>query len=116
MIEWMLVLAGAVNRLVEFFKVSFIDTLAMSEQVRQAITLGLSMVLGVVSALITNANVLAIVPDNPYTAQIPAFAGLIAGGILIGLGANAVNVIGDFLGSLRPPTIVNPPAAPPAVG
>lgn len=115
MIEWMLVLAGAVNRLVEFLKLSFIDTLAMSERVRQAITLGLSIALGVVSALITNANVLAIVPDNPYTAQIPALAGLIVGGILIGLGANAVNAIGDFFGSLRPPT-VNPPAAPPAVG
>ena len=98
MIEWMLVLAGAVNRLVEFVKLTWIDTLDMSVPFRQAITLGLSMVLGVLSALITNANVLAIVPDNPYTAQIPAFAGLIAGGILIGLGANAVNAIGDFLG------------------
>lgn len=115
MIEWMLVLAGAVNRLVEFVKLTWIDTLTMSVPFRQAITLGLSIVLGVVSALITNANVLAIVPDNPYTAQIPAFAGVIAGGILIGLGANAVNAIGDFFGSLRPPT-VNPPAAPPAVG
>lgn len=110
MIEWMLILSGAVNRLVEFIKQSPLWRY-IPAQFQSWATLALSLVLGIVAAFLGGANALALVPANEYTAAIPLWAGQIVAGLLIGFGGNVISAIGDFFGTIgqRPP--VAPPAA-----
>jgi len=109
MIEWMILLAGAVNRIIEPLKLGIIAPLQtrfkFSNDVYAALVLALSLVLGVVAAVVGAANALALVPGTVYTARIPDWVGVLAAGLLIGLGTNLLHEVGEFLGTLRRPTV-----------
>lgn len=112
MVEWMLILAGGVNRLVEFLKLGVITRLQarwnFSDDVYQASLVCLSLALGVFAAAVGGANALALVPENAYTGRIPEAAGIIAAGLLIGLGTNVIHEAGEFFAILKRPPV--PPA------
>lgn len=106
MLEWMLILAAAVNRLVEFIKRAAAERFAFTEDALSWLALGLSILLGIASAFVGNANALALLPENSYTVNIPDIAGIIAAGVLIGLGSNALHAIGEWTGAFGSKPIV----------
>jgi hypothetical protein len=106
-----LVLAASVNRLVEAFKPSLknlSDKLKWSDDGYTALVQATAMVLGVVLAFIANgANLL------PVTLPVPPVVGVVLTGLVVGLGADAVNLVIDFLYSWQRP---EPPPADTAKG
>lgn len=105
MIEWMLILAGGVNRLVESIKLGVIAPLQarlkFSNDVYAGVIVTLSLFIGVFAAAIGAANALALVPQNTYTERIPDWVGVLAAGLLIGLGTNVINKVGEFFGMFQ---------------
>lgn len=86
---FLLAAAGA-NRFVEFAKF-YVDKFQWSEQTRKSVLVLLSVLAGVVIALMGNLNLLFGVP------RVPEMAGVILTGVLAGLGADVVNAVIDLL-------------------
>ena len=103
-----LVLAASVNRLVEALKPSLknlSDKLKWSDDGYTALVQATAMVLGVVLSFIANqANLL------PVSLPVPSVVGVILTGLVVGLGADAVNLVIDFLYSWQRPAA--DPSAP----
>ena len=94
-----LVLAGSVNRLVEVLKPSIKNTqtrFGWTDDAYVALVQFVSVLLGVVIAFVAGgANLF------PAYEAIPQWLGVVGTGLIIGLGADAVNLVIDFLYSWK---------------
>lgn len=102
-----LVLAGSVNRLVEALKPSLTNVskkFGWSDNAYDALVQTVSVLLGVIIAFVAGgANLF------PASLPFPQWFEVAGTGIVIGLGADIVNLVIDFLYSYQRPT---PPATP----
>ena len=107
--EILLVLSGGVNRLTEVIKAAFITNANLSDEVKRALNILISLLLGVVAIFGAGLTLGQVFPDNPLFASVPVFAGQIALGLLVGAGAGAIHAIMDFFqtiqGRVEPPMV-----------
>lgn len=82
--------AAAVNRFAEFSK-GYIDKFAWAEQTRKSVLVLISVLAGVLIALMSNLNLFAGI------GRLPEMAGVILTGVLAGFGADVINAFVDLL-------------------
>lgn len=82
--------SAAVNRLIEAVK-PFVRKWNISTEVQDGVLVILQVLAGIAVALMGNLSLFTAVP------QIPTFAGLMLTGAIIGLGADFIHIIIDFL-------------------
>lgn len=107
-ISIVLAAAAAVNRLVEFLK-PYMRKLHYTESVQDGLLVLTALLAGVAVALMGNLSLFTGV------ANVPATAGLVLTGAVIGLGADFIHIVFDFLYGWRdrvvPPDNAPDPAA-----
>lgn len=108
-----LVLAGSVNRLVEALKPSLANasrSFGWSDAAYNALVQTVSVLLGVIIAFVAGgANLF------PASVPFPQWLEVAGTGIVVGLGADVVNLVIDFLYSwMRPAPVAPPVPTPPA--
>lgn len=99
--ELLLMLAAATNRLTEIVKASFLTNANLSDEVKHALTIAISLLLGIIAAFGANVTLAALFPDNALLLRVPEVVGTIALGLLIGSGASAIHAVLEFLDAMR---------------
>lgn len=61
------------------------------------VALFVSLLAGIVGALLLNINLLTLVPDNPYFSQIPPWVGVVVTGCIASVGSEGLHWLFDLL-------------------
>lgn len=93
MLDQLLALSTAVNRLVEVTVKPFLPE-NLDERLRNGVLLAFSMVFGVIAAGGASLNILA---DNSAYGEVSSLVGLIVTGLVVGAGSNVIAAVFGIL-------------------
>lgn len=95
--------AEAVKAFIKAYWTEPIDPVELKKygMVVSLVALLVSIVAGVVGAMLLNLNFFLLLPANPYTANLSSFVGVLITGALASTGSELIQWVSDLLGATR---------------